>query len=186
VCRLSNAAIFRQPSILRNLICPPMTGSSWYARRADESEDRLKTACRVVSAVALALFVTVAFAQPEPLRPLRLTPDQLTWTADPRGYEQALIVGDPTKPGIYVARLRFPSNLRIAPHFHPDDRIVTVLSGTVLFGYGERFDETTMQALSAGSVWTEPAKQPHFAWSRDGEVVLQVIGMGPSGTTPVP
>ena len=56
----------------------------------------------------------------------------------------------------------------------------------VLFGYGERFDETAMQALSAGSVWTEPAKQPHFAWSRNGEVVLQVIGMGPSGTTPVP
>ena len=151
-------------------------------------EDPLKSACRVVSAMALALFVTVTvtFAQPEPLRPLRVAPDQLTWTADPRGYEQALIVGDPTKPGIYVARLRFPSNLRVAPHFHPDDRIVTVLSGTVLFGYGERFDETTMRALSAGSVWTEPAKQPHFAWSRDGEVVLQVIGMGPSNTTPVP
>ena len=146
----------------------------------------MKTACRVVSAIALASFVTVAFAQPGSLRPLRVAPDQLTWTADSRGYEQALIVGDPTKPGVYVARLRFPSNLRIAPHFHPDDRIVTVLSGTVLFGYGERFDETTMRALSAGSVWTEPAKQPHFAWSRDGEVVLQVIGMGPSGTTPVP
>ena len=132
----------------------------------------MKTACRVVSAIALASFVTVAFAQPGSLRPLRVAPDQLTWTADPRGYE--------------LARLRFPSNLRIAPHFHPDDRIVTVLSGTVLFGYGERFDETAMQALSAGSVWTEPAKQPHFARSRNGEVVLQVIGMGPSGTTPVP
>ena len=90
----------------------------------------MKTACRVVSAIALASFVTVAFAQPGSLRPLRVAPDQLTWTADPRGYEQALIVGDPTKPGVYVARLRFPSNLRIAPHFHPDDRIVTVLSGS--------------------------------------------------------
>ena len=67
----------------------------------------MKTACRVVSAIALASFVTVAFAQPGSLRPLRVAPDELTWSADPRGYEQALIVGDPTKPGIYVARLRF-------------------------------------------------------------------------------
>jgi quercetin dioxygenase-like cupin family protein len=117
---------------------------------------------------------------------LQVAPDQLTWTADLRGYEQAVIVGDPTKPGMYAARIRFPSNLRIAPHFHRDDRIVTVLSGTVLFGYGARFDESAMRAFPAGSVWTEPATQPHFAWSRNGEVVLQVIGMGPSGTTLLP
>jgi hypothetical protein len=61
-----------------------------------------------------------------------------------------------------------------------------LLSGTAYFGYGERFDETRMRALPAGSVWTEPARQPHFAWAKDGEVVLQVIGIGPSGTTPVP
>jgi len=146
----------------------------------------VKTAGRVVGTAALVLFVTVAFAQLQSLRPLQVTPDQMTWSVDPRGYEQAVIVGDPAKAGMYAARLRFPSNLRIVPHVHPDDRIVTVLSGTVLVGYGERFDETTMRALSAGSVWTEPAGQPHFAWSRDGEVVLQVIGMGPSGTTPVP
>jgi quercetin dioxygenase-like cupin family protein len=146
----------------------------------------VKIAGRVVSVAALVLFVTVAFAQPESLRPLHAAPDQLTWAQDPRGYDQAVIVGDPTKPGMYAARIRFARNLRIAPHFHPDDRIVTVLSGTVLFGYGEQFDETKMRALPAGSVWTEPAKQPHFAWARDGEVVLQVIGIGPSGTTPVP
>ena len=146
----------------------------------------MKTASHVVSAVALALFVTVACAQPESLRRLQVASDQLTWVADPRGYEQAVIVGDPTKAGLYAARIKFPSDLRIAPHFHPDERIVTVLSGTVLFGYGAQFDETAMRAHSAGSVWTEPARQPHFAWSKNGEVVLQVIGMGPSGTTLVP
>ena len=141
---------------------------------------------RVLGAAALVLFVIVGVAQGGALRPVQATPDQLTWVADPRGYEQALIVGDPTKPGMYAARIRFPANLRIAPHFHPDDRIVTVLSGTVLFGYGERFDESKMQTLPAGSVWSEPAAQPHFAWAKDGGVVLQVIGIGPSATTAVP
>lgn len=143
---------------------------------------------RIVGAALLVLFAITGSAQGEALRAVRATPDQLTWGVwdTPRGYEQAVIVGDPTKPGMYAAHIRVPTNLRITPHFHPDDRIVTVLSGTVLFGYGERFAESRMRALPAGSVWTETAKQPHFAWAKDGEVLLQVIGIGPSATTPVP
>ena len=141
---------------------------------------------RGVAAALLLLFLIAASAPAEPLRAIRVTPDTLTWVKDPRGYEQAVVVGDPAGPGLYTAHIRFPAGLRVPPHFHPDDRIVTVLSGTVLFGYGERFDESRMQALGPGSVWTEPARQPHFAWARDGAVVLQVVGVGPSGTTPVP
>lgn len=139
---------------------------------------------RSVGAVVLALAVFGGCAHSVPLRPVQTAPEQLKWVTDPRGYQQAVIVGDPAKPGMYAAHIRFPANLRIAPHFHPDDRIVTVLSGTVHFGYGERFDESRLRALPAGSVWTEPAGQPHFAWAKDGEVLLQVIGNGPSGTTP--
>jgi quercetin dioxygenase-like cupin family protein len=138
---------------------------------------------RVLGAVVLVLFVVGGCAHGVALRPAQTAPDQLKWVTDPRGYQQAVIVGDPAKPGMYAAHIRFPVNLRIAPHFHPDERIVTVLSGTVHFGYGERFDESRLRALPAGSVWTEPAGQPHFAWVKDGEVVLQVIGIGPSGTT---
>ena len=100
------------------------------------------------------------------------TPDRLTWVRDPRGTSRR--TSSAIRPaGIYAAHIRFSPGQRIAPHFHPDDRIVTVLAGTVLFAYGERFDETAMRALPAGSVWTEPAGQPHFAWARDGEVLLQ-------------
>ena len=35
------------------------------------------------------------------------------------------------------------------------------------------------------SIWTEPAKQPHFVWAKDGEVIIQVIGNGPSAVVPV-
>ena len=142
---------------------------------------------RVVSATALVVLVLVTLAHGESLRPLEATPDRLTWVRDPRGYEQALIVGDPEKSGLYAAHVRFPAGLRIAPHFHPDERIVTVLSGTVYFGYGERFDETRMRALPAGSVWTEPARQPHLAAEsivRLGEVHL-AVGNVREGRNPV-
>ncbi len=141
-----------------------------------------------VTALALVLFIAVAFAfaQGESLRPALLIPDELTWTSGPAGrVAAARIAGDSTKAGMYAIRLKFPPGFRVEPHFHPDDRITTVLSGTIHVGYGEQFDESKMKALPAGSVWTEPANQPHFVWAKDGEVVLQVIGNGPSSSTPV-
>ena len=31
--------------------------------------------------------------------------------------------------------------------------------------------------------FAEPQKTPHFAWAKDGEVIVQVTGVGPSGVT---
>src|SRR5436309_14284275 len=122
----------------------------------------------VVSAAALVVLVLVMLAHGDSLRPLEATPDRLTWVRDPRGYEQALIVGDPEKSGLYAAHIRFPAGLRIAPHFHPDKRIVTVLSGTVYFGYGERGDESRRRARRGGSVGTERARESCCAWAEGG------------------
>jgi quercetin dioxygenase-like cupin family protein len=120
------------------------------------------------------------------LKPARMLQEDLVWTATPLGVQVASIAGNPAKAGMYANRVRFPAGVRIQPHFHPDERIVVVLSGTVYFGYGEQFDEAAMKALPAGSVWTEPARQPHFAWAKDGEAVIQVTGNGPSSTTQIP
>jgi quercetin dioxygenase-like cupin family protein len=139
--------------------------------------------------MALVLLMTGTLAYgAEPLRPALITAEQLnqlTWSTGATGTQQAKIVGDPAKPGMYVVRSKFPPGLRVEPHFHPDERIVTVLSGTVYVSYGEQFDESKMQALPAGSVWTEPANQPHFTWAKDGEALIQVVGNGPSGVIPV-
>jgi quercetin dioxygenase-like cupin family protein len=137
---------------------------------------------RVAAPTALALFLT-ASAHADPLQLVRMTPDELTWRPTWTGAEFAIVAGDLQKAGVYVIRLRFPAGFRNPPHFHPDERIVTILSGTLLVGYGEQFDESTMKALPAGSVFTEPVKQPHFAWARDTEVIVQVVGHGPSATT---
>lgn len=84
-----------------------------------------------------------------------------------------------------MSRVKFPPGLKVSPHFHLDERVVTVLSGTMYVGYGEAFDETRMQALPAGSLWTEPAKTTHFVWAKDEEGIIQVVGVGPSGITQV-
>lgn len=142
----------------------------------------MKVLSRVACAAALALFITAA-AQADPLQPARVTPDELTWKPIWTGAQLAILAGDPQKAGVYVVCMRFPAGFRNPPHFHPDERIVTILSGTLLVGYGEQFDESKMKALPAGGMFTEPAKQPHFVWAKDGEVVIQVVGHGPSATT---
>ena len=142
-------------------------------------------ASRLALFVAVALSVMSVFAQTSALSPLRLVAEDLQWTTAPTGVQRAPVAGDDQQAGMYAYRARFPANFRVQPHFHPDDRIVTVISGTLHVGFGERFDESSMKVLPAGSIWTEPGKQPHYVWARDGEVVIQVIGNGPSGTTQI-
>ena len=121
----------------------------------------------------------------ESLDLLRLAPDELAWVEAGGGVARVDIAGDRTKEGMYAYRVRFPQGFRNEPHFHPDDRVVTVISGTLHVGFGERIDESSMRPLSTGSLWTEPGNEPHYVWARDGEVVIQIIGYGPSATTQV-
>ena len=139
---------------------------------------------RVMGCIALVLIVSGSSGQTEPLAATRLTPDEIKWESEPSGVQRASLVGDDKKPGMYAYRVRFPPNHKVQPHFHPDERVVTVISGTLYVGYGEQFDESAMKALPSGSIWTEPARQPHFVFAKDGEVVFQVVGSnGPSGLT---
>ena len=139
---------------------------------------------RVSGYIVLALLATGASAQTEPLTNVRLAPDEFKWAPTPTGSQRTNLAGDEQRPGMYIYRVRFPASYKVQPHFHPDERVVTVLSGILYMGYGEQFDESAMKALPAGSIWTEPAKQPHFVWAKEGDVVIQVVGgNGPSGVT---
>jgi len=126
----------------------------------------------------------VAMAQTGGAGVVALTPPEMKWTkqgalAAP-GLEQFNLVGDPTKPGPYTLRLKFPKGYRIAPHTHPDSREVTIISGVFATGYGETFDNAKLKILPAGSFYTEPANVPHYIEIEE-DTVLQVSGMGPSG-----
>ena len=131
-----------------------------------------------------ALLPSAAGAQSTAPGVVAVTPDEMQWKASGglalTGLSQANLIGDPGKPGPYTIRLKFPAGYKLAAHSHPDAREVTVLSGTWLTGYGEKFDAAALKELPAGSFYTEPANLPHFVETR-GEVLIQVSGAGPSG-----
>ena len=98
--------------------------------------------------------------------------------------QTVVLYGDPQKPGLYVSRIRFSPGWKDQPHWHPDAaRTVVVLSGTFYFGSGETWDETKMTAYPAGTFYSEPPKTAHYTWAKDGEVIIQLTGIGPSGKT---
>src|SRR5256885_141065 len=101
--------------------------------------------------------------------------------------QHVTLFGDPSKPGLYVDRIKFMPGMKVMPHWHPDAvRTVLVMSGTFYFAVGEQWDESKLKPYPAGTLYSEPARSPHFAWAKDGEVILQVTAIGPTGNVPVP
>ena len=115
---------------------------------------------------------------------VRVAPADVKWVADPSapGVERATIMGDPAKPGIYVVRIKFPRGLMSLPHYHAEDRHATVLQGTWYTGVGDRFDPSATVGIGPGSYMMHPAGEVHFDGAKDEDVIVQIVGYGPSTT----
>jgi quercetin dioxygenase-like cupin family protein len=94
----------------------------------------------------------------------------------------AVLQGDPSKPELFTVRLEFPAGYTIAPHVHPTDEHITVISGTFLVGMGDKADFTNPVVLPVGGFITAPAKMAHFARAK-GATVVQVSAIGPFALT---
>ena len=111
-------------------------------------------------------------------------PEDIDWKpfpAFPPPARVAIVVGDPTKPGPYVIRVKIPSGVKIMPHKHPEDRVYTVISGVFYIGLGDQFDAAKLKAYPPGSVIVLPGDTHHFHWAKAGEYVSQVTAIGPLG-----
>jgi quercetin dioxygenase-like cupin family protein len=140
----------------------------------------------VVLALAAAVPAIPAHGQNADASVVKL-PQDITFKGLPGAPQHVTLFGDPSKPGLYVDRIKFLPGTKVMPHWHPDSvRTVLVLSGTFYFAVGEEWDESKLTAYPAGTLYSEPAKTPHFAWAKDGEVILQVTAIGPSGNVPIP
>jgi len=100
----------------------------------------------------------------------------------PPGAKVAVIEGPLDQATPFTVRFKLPANYKIPAHWHPAIEHVTVLSGTLNMGIGDKLDATKTTALSAGSVVILQPKTNHFGWTKKAAVV-QVHGVGPWGVT---
>ncbi|HEY3694819.1 cupin domain-containing protein [Phenylobacterium sp.] len=96
----------------------------------------------------------------------------------PPGSQATVVSGDPTKPGPFVIKAKMPAGYRIPPHWHPTDENVTLLSGDLTLGMGDKLDPAKGEKLAAGGAIVAKAKMHHFAMTKDGAVV-QIAAEGP-------
>lgn len=100
----------------------------------------------------------------------------------PAGAQMSVLSGDPTKAGVFVLRLKMPAGYKIPAHRHPTDEYVTVISGDLSLGMGDKLAPAKSAALTPGGFAVAGAKMNHFAFSAGGAVV-QISGQGPFDMT---
>ncbi|WP_292529406.1 cupin domain-containing protein [Methylocystis sp.] len=112
--------------------------------------------------------------------------DRLEWKAGPpelpRGAEVAMLFGDPMGGGPYILRMRAPKGYKIGPHKHNGMETMTVLSGAVRYGQGNKLEANAEKTLGAGGFAATPAEVGHWV-SFDDNTVIQVTGIGPWNIT---
>jgi quercetin dioxygenase-like cupin family protein len=131
--------------------------------------------------LALGLIVTTEPTAAQSHHVLVLA-DAVKWgpapPALPAGAEISVLEGNPGEKGAVTMRLKFPANYDIPPHWHSMTERVTVLSGALNVGMGDKLDRNASQRLAPGGFVSLPANMRHFAWTTTPTVV-QISLEGP-------
>src|SRR5262245_14661114 len=69
---------------------------------------------------------------------------EIQWRDGPpslqKGASMVVLEGDPAQEGLFTMRLKMPDGFVVAPHWHTQIEHVTVISGMLHFGMGDKFD----------------------------------------------
>jgi len=142
----------------------------------------------LLGAVMVSAFAWVGSVKAGDLNPAAISiklPKDIPWVENAKsGSANAVLVGDPAKPGFYAVMTKWHGGHMSRPHFHPNDRYITVLSGTWWVGTGTKYSPDTTTPIPAGSFVTHVGKQIHYDGSKEGDTVLLIMGEGPATSTP--
>ncbi len=144
----------------------------------------------LIAAVLIALAGSALAQDATKLGPIKVDamkvfkPDALTWQNEPtlpKGAKSVLLFGDPAKAEVFILRLKFPRNYQVPLHTHPFAEVITVITGSLGNGMGEKFDAQKGEMLNAGSSFALPAKHTHYVWTENEETIVELVATGPWG-----
>ena len=138
--------------------------------------------CVVVPISLVVMLSASSAAELDPAAVAYKLPDQIAWgPVNAAGAQNAVAVGDPSKPGFYMVYNKWTKGNHFSrPHSHPNDRYIVVLQGTWWVGTGPKFDPANTTPMPAGSFVTHFANQVHWDGAKDEDTVLLIMGEGPA------
>ena len=138
--------------------------------------------CVVVPISLVVMLSASSAAELDPAAVAYKLPDQIAWgPVNAAGAQNAVVVGDPSKPGFYMVYNKWTKGNHFSrPHSHPNDRYIVVLQGTWWVGTGPKFDPANTTPMPAGSFVTHFANQVHWDGAKDEDTVLLIMGEGPA------
>ena len=141
---------------------------------------------RVITLIVILLAVaSTRAAELDPKAIAVQLPKEIKWNVnEAAGTAQAILVGDPSKPGLYVVLQKWLPHNNSRPHSHPNDRYITVLKGTWWVNTGPDYDPDGMKPVPAGSFVIHYGQEMHYDGAKDEECVLEIVGMGPANNPP--
>ena len=136
----------------------------------------------IVIAACMVAAIIPANAASDTITILQL--DDLKWQDYPGlpGVTFVVIAGNPREAGPYTIRAKFAPGVMSKPHWHPEARYVTVLKGTWWAGEGDVLDPNKTIPVKAGGFAIHTPGKVHYDGAKDEEAIVQISGIGPSGT----
>lgn len=112
-------------------------------------------------------------------------PENIPWTGTPGRSQQYRIIGDPSKPGLYVMLIKWWPNQFSRPHIHAKPRYFTVISGTWWMSSSPVYDPEKTYPMPAGTTVVHEANAVHWDGAKSEPAILMVAGEGPATTISV-
>src|SRR5262245_18149397 len=137
-----------------------------------------RLATSILFAIANAASALATAAEPDPAVMSYKMPESIIWaeSASYPGLKNAVLHGDPSKPEQYVVRNRFSPNSFSRSHFHPNDWIIVVLSGTWWVGSGDKFDPDSTKPMPPGSVVVHYGGKVHYDGAKGEPCEILIYG----------
>ena len=133
----------------------------------------------IVLAAAALMLIPGRAAEPDPKALTYTLPENIKWTKA-ANQDNAILQGDPTKTGLYITLTRWHAGNNSVPHSHPNDRYITVLSGTWWVGTGANYDPAGMVPMKTGTYVVHHANEMHYDGAKNEDCTLLIVGMGPA------
>ena len=107
-----------------------------------------------------------------------IAPHDMKWQGS-GGQRHVNLVGDPSKPGLYVRLAEWLPHNMSRPHYHSAIRYFYVVSGTWWVGSSNVYDPSKTYPMRAGTFVTHYPGKAHFDGAKDTPGMMLEIGEGP-------